>query len=181
MHRAWAGAILAGAVAMAIGGCSASVSIGGKKIDAGKLERSISETVSGSVGVVPERVDCPDDVALKKGHTFQCTARVNGQDAAVRVTQSDDDGNVRFENVDALLSTQKLVDAIANGVNQQTGRRVTVNCGSRQVLVEPVGARLSCQAVTASGESETITVNVLDRQGNVNWRLDGSASPTPAT
>jgi len=99
MTRSWVGRGLAGAlVAVALSGCSASVSVGGG-LDTEKLERTIGDefakSVEGKIDVV-----CPDDVKLEEGNTFECTATADdGSTRQVKVTQKDDDGNVRFEDV----------------------------------------------------------------------------------
>ncbi len=43
-------------------------------------------------------VDCPSDVKVKKGDTFNCKATTSsGQTANVKVTQQDDKGNVKYQ------------------------------------------------------------------------------------
>lgn len=43
--------------------------------------------------------ECPDDVEVRRGGTFECTARAPGEADGLRidVTQLDDDGNVTWE------------------------------------------------------------------------------------
>ena len=43
--------------------------------------------------------ECPDDVEVRRGETFECTARAPGEADGLRihVTQLDDDGNVAWE------------------------------------------------------------------------------------
>lgn len=47
--------------------------------------------------------ECPEDVEVRRGGTFECTARAPGETDGLRidVTQLDDDGNVTWEIVGA--------------------------------------------------------------------------------
>ena len=48
--------------------------------------------------MIPLSVDCPEDVPAGAGDTFRCTAVADdGSVATITVTQSDDQGNVRWE------------------------------------------------------------------------------------
>jgi hypothetical protein len=69
-----------------------------KKLDTDKLEDKVKSGIEQQANVKIKSVDCPSDVKVKKGDTFNCTATsVDGQKATVKVTQSDDQGNVRYE------------------------------------------------------------------------------------
>src|SRR3954454_14181041 len=82
--------LAAGAFAMA--GC------GDKKLDTDKLEGKIQTGIQKQAGVKIKSIDCPDDVKVKKGDTFNCKATTNtGQTANVKVTQQDDKGNVNYQ------------------------------------------------------------------------------------
>ncbi len=86
-------------VALLVVGCSASVSLGGD-LDTDKLEDKIrdefAKTVQGKI-----EVSCPSGVKVKEGATFECVATADdGSSRRVRVIQTDDEGNVRFEAVD---------------------------------------------------------------------------------
>jgi len=76
-----------------LGGCS--VSVGGDDLDTGELEESIAD------GLMDEGVDaevsCPDDIEAEEGGEFTCTATApDGTTATVAVTQTNDDGDVRW-------------------------------------------------------------------------------------
>lgn len=74
-----------------LGGCTA-------QIDAAGLEQQIKDELAGQTGVAPSSVDCPDDVAAEAGGTFECTAVADdGTVATITVTQTDDQGNLRWE------------------------------------------------------------------------------------
>jgi len=78
-------------VAVLAGGC------GTQKLDVADAERTMGRRLGSEQGI-KVKVDCPDDVEIKKGDTFNCRATSPGKDpATVKVTQLDDDGRVRFE------------------------------------------------------------------------------------
>jgi Domain of unknown function (DUF4333) len=89
-HRLLVPLLAAGALAVA--GC------GDKKLDTDKLEGKIKDGIERQAGVKIRSVDCPDDVKVKKGNTFNCKATTtSGQTANVKVTQRDDEGNVNYQ------------------------------------------------------------------------------------
>jgi hypothetical protein len=78
--------------AFAVAGC------GDKKLDTDKLEGKIQDGIEKQAGVKIKSVDCPGDVKVKKGDTFNCKATTSsGQTANVKVTQQDDKGNVNYQ------------------------------------------------------------------------------------
>ncbi len=96
--------LLAVAAAAALTGCS--VSIGGSDLDTSELETEIEEEL-GAQGVPDSAVDCPDDVEVEEGDEFTCTATApDGSTATILVTQTDDDGNVRWRVVNTAPATQ---------------------------------------------------------------------------
>jgi hypothetical protein len=83
---------LTAAAALALAGC------GDKKLDTDKLESKIKDGIQKQAGVRVKSVDCPGDVKVKKGDTFNCKATTSsGQTANVKVTQQDDEGNVNYQ------------------------------------------------------------------------------------
>ena len=78
--------------ALGLAGC------GDKKLDTDKLEGKIKSGIEKQAGVKIKSVDCPDNVKVKKGDTFNCKATTQtGQSANVKVTQQDDKGNVNYQ------------------------------------------------------------------------------------
>ena len=89
-YRLLAPLLAVGAISLA--GC------GEKKLDTAKLEGRIKDGIEKQAGVKMRGVDCPDDVKVKKGDTFNCRATTtSGQTAMVKVTQQDDEGNVNYQ------------------------------------------------------------------------------------
>jgi Domain of unknown function (DUF4333) len=84
-------------VSIVAGSCAA------RTLNADQLERRLGRQVSDRLGVSGIVAKCPDDVEVRKGATFACTARAPGEDVGLRivVTQLDDEGNVSWEIVGA--------------------------------------------------------------------------------
>jgi Domain of unknown function (DUF4333) len=79
------------AAALAAGGC------GTKTVNTDKAAEEIEKGLTEQLNVKNVEVTCPDDVEAKKGDTFECTAKAQGESAKISVTQQDDDGNVRWK------------------------------------------------------------------------------------
>ena len=87
MSRSAQLALAAGAIAIA--GC------GSQQLDTAEAERTIANRLGEQAGT-RVKIECPDDVEIEKGDTFQCKARARNDTATVKVTQLDDEGNVRW-------------------------------------------------------------------------------------
>ena len=84
-------AALAGSLALVGAGC------GTKTLNTDNVETEIKRGLTEQTGTNVKSVDCPDDVEAKKGENFECEATSDaGQKQRVKVTQLDDDGNVRW-------------------------------------------------------------------------------------
>jgi hypothetical protein len=82
----------AAVAALGFAGC------GDKKLDTDKLEGKVEDGVAAQTGTKIKSVECPSDVKAEKGNTFTCDiTAVNGQTGKVTITQTDSDGNVRYE------------------------------------------------------------------------------------
>jgi hypothetical protein len=76
--------------AVALGAC------GTQKLDTAEAEKTISDRL-GQQAKTDVTIECPDDVEIKKGDTFTCDAKARNDTAKIKVTQLDDEGNVRWE------------------------------------------------------------------------------------
>ena len=65
-------------------------------IDGRELEDSIGAGITRQVGSTVT-VSCPEIIVTKKGDTFDCSATSGSDKASVAVTQTDDQGHVRYE------------------------------------------------------------------------------------
>jgi hypothetical protein len=76
----------------------ALASCGGQQLDTGKAENAIKTGITQQTGVQVGSVECPNEVELKQGNNFQCTATdARGNKAPVGVTQTDDQGNINWK------------------------------------------------------------------------------------
>jgi hypothetical protein len=82
--------LAAAATALGLAAC------GSQQLDTAEAERTIADRLGEQAGT-KVRVECPDDVELKKGDTFNCEAKARRDTAKVKVTQLDDEGNVRWQ------------------------------------------------------------------------------------
>jgi uncharacterized lipoprotein len=68
---------------------------GTQQLDTAEAERTIGDRL-GEQARTKVTINCPEDVEIKKGDTFTCDAKARNDTAKVRVTQLDDEGNVRW-------------------------------------------------------------------------------------
>ena len=152
------------------------MSIGDKTLDTGKLEQTIREG-AGDGTIEVTSVDCPDDVEVASGTTFECRLLASdGTSAKVVVRQTDDDGNVTWRIVPdrKLLDTEKLETTIRAGIEEQTGAKVEgVDCPDSIALAKDGTFR--CTANVEGGAMKVVEVVQNDDRGNVTWTVvDGS-------
>ncbi|MGZ8631161.1 MAG: DUF4333 domain-containing protein [Actinomycetota bacterium] len=82
-------------LALAVAACT-------KTLDTDGLEGELTTQIEEQTGTTITTVDCPADVEVKTGGTFECTAEEeSGTTLTIKVTQADDQGNVEWEVVDA--------------------------------------------------------------------------------
>ncbi len=76
-----------------------NVSVSAPFIHVRDLEGQIGDGIEGQTGAAVE-LDCPEIVMGNKGGTFDCDGTSADGPLTIRVTQKDDQGNVRYELVD---------------------------------------------------------------------------------
>jgi len=73
-----------------------------KTLDTDGLETELQSQIEEQTQNPISSVDCPADVEVETGGTFNCTAeQESGATLTIRVTQSDDQGNVEWIVADA--------------------------------------------------------------------------------
>ena len=77
-----------------------NVSVSAPFIHVRDLEDQIASSVQDQVGRAVD-IECPEIIVGEKGGTFKCEATAGKNKRVIEVTQKDDQGNVRFEIVDA--------------------------------------------------------------------------------
>lgn len=83
------------ALALAAIGCT-------KTLDSGGLESELATQLNTQLETTGITVDCPEDVKAESGNEFVCTGTVStGESLTINVKQTDDEGHVTWEVVDA--------------------------------------------------------------------------------
>jgi hypothetical protein len=80
--------VAAAAAVLALAGC------GDKVIDDVKAEGFVEDGLESESGVRVASVDCPSDVDVEKGKTFDCTAVTDRGRFTVTIRMTDDEGTV---------------------------------------------------------------------------------------
>jgi hypothetical protein len=158
----WPSRLLAAPLALlALAGCTST-------LNTGELEGATRQQFKTSVGVEVAAVDCPDDVDAKAGATFTCTVTgKDGSSASFQVTQTDDEGHVKFG--DRFVKTARLEQALT----KEIGAGGTVECPD--VVVLEKGATFDC-AATKSGQDATVGVTINDTAGaDVSYKVKPSS------
>jgi hypothetical protein len=82
--------LLAASATLVLSGC-------GSKLDMGKAEQEIADSIQQQTGAKVASVQCPENIEAAKGNTFRCDAKLaDGRVAPVKVEQVDDNGSIRY-------------------------------------------------------------------------------------
>lgn len=140
---------------------------GTKKIDAGKVEKKVAETIESATQVGGVTVSCPGDVKAEKGKPFDCQAKgKDGTRTRIRVQQRDDKGNVFFR--EPLLHTGEAENSIAAQIAQQTSTTAKVDCPD--LLLVKAGGTFRCKAVAANGDKAAINGTFVGSGGRFTFK-----------
>jgi Domain of unknown function (DUF4333) len=163
--RTWSPLLLVFATA-----CSFSASCGGKKLDMDKAKAFVAKTLDDATGQKPD-ASCPASVDIKKGGTFECTARFGpGVEARLVIEQDDEEGRVTIKAVSGIVPSRSIEKQIVEGIAKQLDKQVEVNCGER-VRAATAGATFQCDAKATNGDTGKINVTVKDTSGDVAWEV----------
>src|SRR5512147_2945244 len=91
----------------------------------------VANALAADIGAPPDKVVCPDEVAIKKLATFECTAHFGSAAATVVIQQKDDAGNVTISAISGITVSKRAEEAIAKGIGESANVHVTVDCGPR--------------------------------------------------
>jgi uncharacterized protein DUF4333 len=79
--------------ALALGACTTTA-----VLDDSRLQTEIQTGFEEQTGIAVQSLDCPDSQPLQANATFECTLTTDtGDTVGIRVTQTDAQGNVRWE------------------------------------------------------------------------------------
>ncbi len=153
-----------------IGGCTFEASCGGKKLDVDKGEKLIADKLKEASGV-DATVTCPDKVKLAKDVVTECDVKLGNLPGRARVTQTDDQGNVRWELIEGYVLSAKLEAHLREELGKSAGVEVAVDCGDRVRVSEP-GKTFRCKATPAGDTPPAeVEVTITDQQGGIDTRL----------
>lgn len=168
-YRTVSMALLMASSAIAGAACSFSFT---RYLDTAKAEKEIAVGFTEQTGIAVESVDCPEDVPLEQGVTFECeVVSQTNQKIIVAVTQTDEEGNINWQTNGGLISLVILEPQIQNWIAQQFNLRATVDCQGDRFLIAHTGEQFLCDATAESGQKGRVEVTVQDEQGNVTWTL----------
>lgn len=148
---------------------------GSKSLDTAAAQTKIADLTRQQIGITPTGVSCPDDVDLKAGTAFQCTATLDGQPISYTVKETDDQGNVRVDSDNDLILVSKVEESVAQQVGDEAGVKANATCdtGGKKVLVDSQDRPIHCTVVNAGDSTDTLDVQAtVDDQGNVSWTAD---------
>ena len=113
MFRLRSALVLLCGLALLASACSSNDT---KQLDLGKAEQAIRKLAVRAYATEAEvgGVKCPKRVALQRGSMFTCTVAIDGQPLLVAVRQKDNLGNVRIEQVQAVIFTKKAEAFVAS-------------------------------------------------------------------
>ena len=93
-HTRLFGLVALGSAAIFVAACGPAV------LDDQKLEAAITSGFAQQTSVQVQSIDCPDNQKIQKDATFNCTLKgADGNSYTIKVTQTDDSGNVHWEVV----------------------------------------------------------------------------------
>jgi hypothetical protein len=163
------GVVSAGALGVALAGCSASgsISFGSSQLSASKLEALVT-TVTVQQGLRANKVSCPSGISEKKGKVSTCTATyAGGETSEFLVRQTDGSGAVyaAAAGMTAPLIEQKIRQVFL----AQRQLTVTATCPPNVPIV--VGKKFNC-VVHSGTQSAELPVKITSAQGDYSLGTD---------
>jgi NAD(P)H-hydrate repair Nnr-like enzyme with NAD(P)H-hydrate epimerase domain len=157
--------LVAGAVLVsALAGC------GTEEVDDGKVEDFLLEN-AGAPALI-ESIDCPDDVEIDEGATFECEVHTKGGGLEVVTMRQVEDERVVRESDRQVRLPERDVEIIPENVEslirsqaREPERIVSVDCPAGVELEQ--GATFRCTVRFDDGTQRKVTIVQRDDLGNV--------------
>ncbi|MFD2091514.1 DUF4333 domain-containing protein [Blastococcus deserti] len=146
-----------------------------KMLKTADAERQIAQLTEQQAGIAPTDVSCPADIEVEAGATFTCTALLAEQPISFTVTQTDDEGNVQITSDNSFVDVATVEASLAQQVGEAAGVEVVSSCDTdgHAVLVDGVGAPISCTVTNAEDPSDSIEVTAtVDESGAVSYEVE---------
>lgn len=141
-------------------------------LDMKAIEASVTSGVESQMSLPVASVACPSETkTAKAGDVFECVVTPkDGGKATVKVTQSDDKGNVKWEvsKLEGLLDVSLIEQSIVKGLKEQSNIDATVNCGGGKLRAAKAGGTFDCTAKGDKGDIG-VTVTMNDNVGAISW------------
>lgn len=137
-------------------------------LDPDKAAGEISRAVRVQAGVPVKEVTCPENVKAAKGDTFSCTVIArDGTRGQVKVTQKDDQGNIRFNA--PFIHMDEAENAMSEQIRAQIAgiKDLAVDCPD--IVIGKAGAPFECKG-TADGRPFTVTATQTDGSGRFTFK-----------
>jgi len=133
-------------------------------IDEIKLQDEI-DSLFAEASVVVSEVRCPQEVEIKSGGTFQCTAvTTDALSLPVVVTMTDNEGTLDIAaGKDVLLVTDDEVTRAAQVLADDLGGTVTIECPRVQIVTDATGV-IVCDGSTSAGVTGTVSLTYVNNR-----------------
>lgn len=160
-------------------GCSGSVTVGAESVSASDVEKQVTTAITDQdrTGVT---VDCPDDLAAKKGATVECDSNHDTGHLRATVTVTSVDGtDVKFD-IDArpYLTAEEAAQQAAEELAAQVGATTPPEISCPDELVGSAGNTMVC-TLSDAGETYDTTLTVTDDDdGTTGFDVQVADSPS---
>jgi hypothetical protein len=136
-------------------------------LDTVTVERAIANSILAQRQLYA-MVSCPSDVPRKAGVVFTCEAHLDVGTYPVSVTETNNDGHVRYRNQTplAVLDVAGVERAIRQSILSQRSLRSTVTCPPQ--VIQETGIAFTCVA-TVDGRRYPFAVTEVDGHGHVRY------------
>ncbi len=150
-------------------GCNSKGSCGNNDnvLNTRKGEKVIAEWLE-KQGIATTSVDCPRDIQKGKDVNFLCKAIAENSDELaidIEITQTNDKGDIAMAHASKVLPAARVERGLAGQISDQTGEKVTVDCGLR-VRLAKAGATFTC---TVTAERGKYQMQILIKNEDADW------------
>lgn len=148
----------------------------GTTLDMTAIDKSITEGITSQLSLAVVSTTCPTEARkAKAGDTFECiVVPKEGGRLTVKVTESDDKGNVKWEIVktEGLIDLRIVEQSVVKGLKEQANVvDATVSCGGGKFRAIQVGGTFTCQAKSPAKGDATIVVTMSNAEGSISWAV----------
>ena len=147
----------------------------GTTLDMTAINKSVSEGITSQLSLDVASTTCPTEARkAKAGDTFECIViPKEGGRLTVKVTQSDDKGNVKWDVVktEGLIDLRLVEQSVVKGLKEQANVEATVTCGGGKFRGIQAGGTFTCQAKSPASGDATIVVTMSNAEGGISWAV----------